>query len=193
MYIRTTQVEYLGHIIIVEGVSTDPEKVKAMMSWTRPTTVRALRGFLGLTGYYRKYVANYGSICRPLSDLLKKDAFKWSEEAENAFQSLKIAMSTTPVLALPNYSLTFEVEIDACQYGIGAVLKQQGKSMAYFSKVLAQKHRDKSIYEKEFMALLSEIDKWRHYLQYKRFVVKTDHHSLKYLLEQRIVTAIQQK
>lgn len=95
--------EYLGHIIIVEGVSTDLENVQAMLSWPRPTTIRALRGFLGLTLYYSKYVANYGRICKPLSDLLRKDAFKWSEEAEEAFEALKLAMSTT-VLALPNYS-----------------------------------------------------------------------------------------
>lgn len=108
------KLEYLGHVITVEGVSTDPEKIQAMINWPRPTTIRALRGFLDLIGYYRKFVAHYGSICRPLSDLLKKDAFKWNEEAEQAFIALKEAMSTTQVLTLPDYNQGFVVETDAC-------------------------------------------------------------------------------
>lgn len=125
--------------------------------------------------------------------MLKKQAFKWNSEAENAFENLKKAMTTTPVLALPDYTQEFVVETDASHGGIGAVLMQQGKPIAFFSKVLAPKHRGKSIYEKEYMALLNAVDRWRHYLQFKHFVVKTDHHSLKHLLEQRVTSAIQQK
>ncbi|WMV29813.1 hypothetical protein MTR67_023198 [Solanum verrucosum] len=164
-----------------------------MSEWPTPTTLRALRGFLGLTGYYRKYVRNYGIICRPLTDLLKKDAFRWNEEADQAFIALKHAMSNAPVLALPDYTKEFIVETDASLTGIGAVLMQGSRPIAYFSKVLAPRHRGKSIYEKEYMSLLNDVDKWRHYLQYKHFVVKTDHHSLKYLLEQKVTTVVQQK
>ena len=114
-------------------------------------------------------------------------------DAEIAFEALKIAMTTTPVLALPDYTQEFVVETDASHGGIGAVLMQQGRPIAFFSKVLAPKHRGKPIYEKEYMALLNAVDKWRHYLQFKHFVVKTDHHSLKDLLEQRVTSAIQQK
>lgn len=96
--------------------------------------------------------------------MLKKEAFKWNSEAENAFVSLKKAMTTTPVLALPDYTQEFVVETDASHGGIGAVLMQQGKPIAFFSKVLALKHRGKSIYEKEYMALLNAVDRWRHYL-----------------------------
>ncbi|OIT20411.1 hypothetical protein A4A49_38895 [Nicotiana attenuata] len=140
-----------------------------------------------------KYVANYGVVCRPLTDLLKMDVFKWNAEADLAFRTLKKAITSTPVLSLPNYTKEFIVETDASHSGIGAVLMQEGRPIAYFSRVLAKKHRGKSIYEKEYMALLNAVDKWRHYLQYRHFVVRTDHHSLKYLLEQRVTSAIQQK
>ncbi|KAL3324262.1 hypothetical protein AABB24_038445 [Solanum stoloniferum] len=188
-----SQVEYLGHVITREGVATNPQKIRVMVEWPRPKTLKALGGFLGLTGYYRKYVVNYGTISRPLTVLLKTDAFKWNPEAGLAFQALKTAMSTTPVLALPDYSQEFVVETDASHAGIGAVLMQKGRPIAYFSKVMAPKHRGKSIYEKEYMALLSVVDKWRHHLQLKHFVVQTDHHSLKYQLEQKVTSAIQQK
>ena len=114
-------------------------------------------------------------------------------DVETAFEALKIAMTTTPVLALPDYTQEFVVETHASHGGIGVVLMQQGRPIAFFSKVLAPKHRGKSIYEKEYMALLNAVDKWRHYLQFKHFVVKTDHHSLKDLLEQRVTSAIQKK
>nr|XP_009775498.1 PREDICTED: uncharacterized protein LOC104225416 [Nicotiana sylvestris] len=157
-----------------------------MVNWPRPTTVKALRGLLGLTGYYRKHVANYGAICRPLIDLLKKDSFRWSPEAEATFEALKRAMSATPALALPDYTKEFVIETDACHLGIEVVLMQQ-------AKVLELSHREKSMYEKEYMALHNAIDKWRHYLQFRHFVVRTNHHNLKYLLEQKITSAIQQK
>ncbi|PHT70307.1 hypothetical protein T459_25411 [Capsicum annuum] len=102
-------------------------------------------------------------------------------------------MSSTPILDLPNYTKEFIVETDASLTGIGVVLMQWTRPLAYFSKVLALKHRGKSIYEKEYMTLLNVVDKYRHCLQYKHFVVRTDNHSLKYLLEQKITTAIQQK
>lgn len=164
-----------------------------MVKWPRPTSVTALRGFLELTGYYRKYVANYGSICRPLTELLKKNAFGWNEEIEKAFVALKDDMTNTLVLALPDYSQEFVIKADASHSGLGVVLMKNGRPIAYFSKVLAQRHMDKSIYEKEYMALLNVVDKWRHYLQYKYFVIIIDYHSLKYLLEKKVTYVIRQK
>lgn len=187
------QLEYLGHIISSQGVATDPSKVQAMLEWPIPVNIKQLRGFLGLTGYYRRFVQNYGLISRPLTELLKKGSFQWNDRAAVAFTQLKKAMSTTPVLTLPDYTQPFVVEVDACDNGIGAVLMQKGRPLAFLSKGLAPKHQKLSTYEKELLAVVLATQKWRTYLQGHHFIIKTDHQSLKYLLEQKLTTLMQQK
>jgi len=113
--------------------------------------------------------------------------------AQIAFDDIKVAMTRTPVLALSNFKQSFTVETDACQDGIGAVLMQQGQPIAYLSKALGQKHRNLSIYEKEFLALIMAVEKWRHYLQRQEFTVVTDHKSLAYLNEQNLHSDMQRK
>jgi hypothetical protein len=186
-------VEYLGHVISQSGVATDPDKVAAIANWEAPTSVTQLRSFLGLTGYYRRFIKGYGQICRPLYDILKKDAFHWTEAQTIAFSQLKQSMTTAPVLALPDFTAPFVLECDASGSAIGAVIMQNKKPIAFYSKALGVRAAALSTYEKEAIAILEAVKKWRHYLLGTKLIIKTDHQSLKFMNDQRVTTGIQQK
>ena len=126
--------EYLGHIVSHEGVKVDPSKIKSIKQWKIPTSIKNLRGFLGLTGYYHKFVKNYRRIAAPLTTLLKRDAFSWTLEATKAFEHLKEEMCQAPALATPDFKITFIVEIDASGNGIGAVLMQDERPISFESR-----------------------------------------------------------
>lgn len=188
-----SELSYLGHIITDAGVATDPSKVVAMLQWPVPTNFTELRGFLGLTGYYRRFVQHYGLLAKPLTNLLRQKQFHWTAAAQTAFQNLKTAMTTTPVLTLPRFDLPFEVETDASDGGLGAVLMQQGKPVAYLSKALGEQNKHLSIYEKEFLALMMAVDRWRPYLQRAPFTIRTDHKALSFLEQQELQSDLQRK
>lgn len=187
------ELEYLGHIITNHDVKVDDSKIAAMVAWSRPTNMLELHGYLSLTGYYRKFVQNYGTIAKPLTNLLKKNQFGWHDAAEAAFLALKQAMTTTPILIMPNFNEAFTIETDASGDGIGVVLTQQGKPVAYMSRALGITKKSWSTYAKEMLAILEAIQLWRPYLLGKKFYIHTDQHSLKYFMEQRIATPEQKK
>ncbi|XP_047978667.1 uncharacterized protein LOC125220549 [Salvia hispanica] len=184
----STTVEYLGHLVSDGVLKADPTKIEAMTTWPPPKTVKQLRGFLGLTGYYRRFVANYAMIAAPLTDLLKKEAFAWSLVAEEAFTALKGAMTTTPVLSLPDFDKQFCIETDASDVGIGAVLLQDKHPIAFYSKKLGPQRRVASTYHKELYAIVEAVQKWRQYLLGRDFIIRCDQKSLKDLLQQVVQT-----
>ncbi|KAA0039091.1 Transposon Ty3-G Gag-Pol polyprotein [Cucumis melo var. makuwa] len=171
----------------------DPEKIRAISDWPQPTNIKEIRGFLGLTGYYRRFVCNYGAIAAPLTQLLKKGGFRWTEEATLAFDKLKSAMLSLSVLALPDFNKPFEIETDASGNGIGSVLVQDRRPIAYYSHTLALRDRARPVYERELMAVVLAVQRWRPYLLIGKFKVKTVQKALKFLLDQRIIQPQYQK
>ena len=152
-------VAYLGHVITAEGVAMDADKVAAVEAWPRPRSVRALRGFLGLTGYYRKFIAGYGGVAAPLTALLKRESFTWTTEAGAAFLALKSVLITAPLLQLPDFTKRF-VDCDAS----GAVLHQGDGPIAFFSRPVAPHHAKLPAYEHELIGLVKFVRHWRPYL-----------------------------
>jgi len=129
-----------------------------VVNWCTPQSVKDLRSFLGLAGHYRKFVRNFGIIAKPLTELLKKNTlFIWTTSHDQSFQALKQALSSSPVLALPDFSKPFRIETDASASGIDAVLTQEGHPLAFLSKALGHRSRGLNTYEKEYMAVLMAV------------------------------------
>jgi hypothetical protein len=128
----------LGHLVGKAIIRVDLKNIEAMQDWPHPKTLKRFHGFLGLTGYYRKFVKNYGKIAAPLTTLLKNNYFTWTPAAAQDLQTLKMAMCTTPVSSLPNFTNTFVLECDASGKGIGAILMQEGRPLAFTNKQLSE-------------------------------------------------------
>ncbi|GBN31768.1 Retrovirus-related Pol polyprotein from transposon 297 [Araneus ventricosus] len=181
------EVSYLGHIISSDGVKTGPEKTKAVVDWPRPEIVHDLRSFLGLCTYYRRFVRNFSAIARPLHKLSEaRSNFNWTEECEKSFNSLKQALITSPVLTYPRTGNEFILDTDASNEGIGAALSQKiGNEdcvIAYFSKSLGKPERNYCVTRKELLAIVKSIEHFHHYLYGRKFLLRTDHASLRWLL-----------
>jgi hypothetical protein len=188
-----TKVLYLGHIIGAQGVQVHQEKIQTILDWPTPKTLTELKGFFGICSYYRRFVKGFSQLCAPLTDLTKKGAFKWSDEAQLDFDKMKKVMSTCLVLALPYFSQPFILECDASGEGIGAVLMQNMHPIAFESRKLRGLELLYTIYDKEMLAIMHALAKFRQYLVGAKFVVITDHNSLKYFLEKKDLNERQQK
>nr|GFB99579.1 reverse transcriptase [Tanacetum cinerariifolium] len=188
-----SEVTYLGHIISARGVEVDPEKIRAIVEWPLPRDLTVLHGFLGLTGYYRRFVKKYATIASPLTNMLQADNFVWTLESREAFEKLKQHMIELPTLALPDFLIPFDVTTDASGSAIGAVLSPRDHPLAFFSKKLSSRMQAASTYIREMYAIIESVKRWRHYLLGKRFRIFTDQRSLKFILNQNIQTPEQQK
>ena len=161
------------------------EKVKAIRDWPVPTNASEVRSFHGLASFYRRFVKGFSSIAAPLNELVKKNTtFKWGEAQDMAFNTLKDKLTNAPLLCLPDFAKVFEIECDASGIGIGAVLMQESKPIAYFSEKLNGAALNYSTYDKELFALKRALETWQHYLWPKEFIIHSDHESLQYLKSQ---------
>ena len=156
---------FLGFIVNKNGVDVDPEKIKVIQEWPTPENVGDVRSFHGLASFYRIFVPNFSSLASPLNELVKKDTpFCWTEKQDQAFKRLKAQLTNAPILALPNFAKTFELECDASGVGIGVVLLQGGHPIAYFSEKLHGATLNYPTYDKELYALVRALKTWEHYL-----------------------------
>ncbi|GFW23820.1 retrovirus-related Pol polyprotein from transposon 297 [Trichonephila clavipes] len=184
------EVNYLGHIISAEGVRTDPEKVSAVKNWKRPENLLELRSFLGLCTYYRKFVKGFSNIARPLHKLTEsKQKFQWTKECEDSFLQLKEALTSSPILIYPQPDKPFILDTDASNESVGAVLSQeidgQERVVAYWSKCLSKPERNYCVTRKELLAIVKAIEHFHHYLYGQKFLLRTDHASLTWLMNFR--------
>ncbi|CAM8977654.1 unnamed protein product [Rhodiola kirilowii] len=181
----TNKVVFLGYVVSGQGIEVDESKVEEIKNWPTPINVSQVRSFHGLAGFYRRFVKDFSTIAAPLNELTKKGViFKWDESQENAFLELKKRLTEAPLLVLPDFAKTFEIECDASGIGIGGVLMQERKPVAYFSEKLSGAQLNYSVYDKELYALVRALETWQHYLWPKEFVIHSDHEALKHLKSQ---------
>ncbi|GJV67656.1 hypothetical protein Tco_1483165 [Tanacetum coccineum] len=179
-------VQFLGHLIDNQGLHVDPAKIEAVKNWTSPTTPTEVRQFLGLAGYYRRFIEGFSKIAKPLTKLTQKNkSYIWGEEQESAFQLLKQKLCEAPILALPEGNDNFVVYCDASLQGLGAVLMQREKVIAYASRQLKPHEENYTTHDLELGAVIFALKIWRHYLYGTKCTVFTDHKSLQHILRQK--------
>ncbi|GJS21326.1 hypothetical protein Tco_0449958 [Tanacetum coccineum] len=179
-------VQFLGHVIDRNGVHVDPAKIEAIKNWAAPTTPTEVRQFLGLAGYYRRFIKEFSLISKPLTKLTQKNKpYVWGDDEEEAFQTLKLKLCSAPILSLPEGSEDFVVYCDASLKGFGAVLMQREKVIAYASRQLRKNEENYTTHDLELGAVVFALRLWRHYLYGTKCTVYTDHKSLQYILDQK--------
>jgi hypothetical protein len=179
------EIKFLGHTISQASIAVDLDKVQEVMNWKPPTTVRQIRGFLGLAGYYRRFIPDFSRIAKPITELLKKEAkFVWGQKCEDAFHALRQHLTTAPVLAQPDSSKPFDVYCDASGTGLGCVLMQDNRVIAYASRALRPPEQNYPTHDLELAAVVHALKMWRYYLMGTHCNIFTDHKSLKYIFTQ---------
>jgi hypothetical protein len=178
-------VKFLGHTISSDGISLDPSKVQEVMDWKPPTSVHQIRSFLGLSSYYRRFIPNFSKITKPMIELLKKGVkFFWNEECEEAFHTLRAHLTTAPVLVQPDNSKPFDISHDASGIGLGCVLIQNNRVIAYALRALRTHEQNYPTHDLELAAIIHALKIWRHYLMGTKCNIYTDQKSLKYIFTQ---------
>ncbi|PKA61678.1 putative mitochondrial protein [Apostasia shenzhenica] len=188
-FFMTPSVVFLGFIVSENGVSADPEKIRAIQEWPMPTSLTEVRSFHGLATFYRRFIRGFSTITAPITNCLKKGELKWTDAATKAFETIKARLTEAPVLRLPDFAKVFEVACDASGVGIGGVLSQEGHPIAFFSEKLNDARQRYSTYDREFYAIVQSLRYWRHYLLPKEFILYSDHQALKYLSTQKKLSA----
>lgn len=179
------EVEFLGHVVTAAKVVVDPKKVSTVINWQPPKTVTQVRSFLGMAGYYRRFIEGFSKVARPLTQLLKKEKkFMWTSECQRSFEALKKSLTSAPVLVLPDIHKGFDIYCDASRTGLGCVLMQEGKVVAYALRQLRPHEENYPTHDLELAAVVHALKIWRHYLIGNRCEVYTDHKSLKYIFTQ---------
>ncbi|GJW34536.1 putative nucleotidyltransferase, ribonuclease H [Tanacetum coccineum] len=180
------EVHFLGHVVNQNGIHVDPSKIEAVKNWKTPTTPSEIRSFLGLAGYYRRFIANFSKIAKPLTSLTQKNQkYVWGMEQEEAFQTLKNNLCDAPILTLPDGVEDFVVYCDASNQGLGCVLMQRGKVIAYASRQLKIHEKNYTTHDLELGAVVFALKTWRHYLYGTKSVIYTDHKSLQHIFDQK--------
>ncbi|CAL2267432.1 unnamed protein product [Prunus armeniaca] len=182
------RVVFLGHVISAEGIYVDPQKVKAIVNWVQPTSVTEIRSFLGLVGYYRLFIEGFSSIATPLMRLIRKDVtFEWMEECKQSFQELKKRLTTAPVLALPDNLGNFVIYSYASLQGLGCVLMQHDRVIAYASRQLKKHEHNYHVHDLELAAVVFALKIWQHYLYGETCQIFINYKSLKYFFTQKVL------
>ncbi|GKB87519.1 putative nucleotidyltransferase, ribonuclease H, partial [Tanacetum coccineum] len=187
------EVHFLGHVVNQNGIQVDPSKIEAVKNWKAPTTPSEIRSFLGLAGYYRRFIANFSKIAKPLTSLTQKNKkYEWGVEQEEAFQTLKNNLCDASILSLPYGIEDFVVYCDASNQGLGCVLMQRGKVIAYASRQLKIHEKNYTTHDLELGAVVFALKTWRHYLYGTKSVIYTDHKSLQHIFDQKELNMRQQ-
>ncbi|GJV37842.1 reverse transcriptase domain-containing protein [Tanacetum coccineum] len=180
------EVQFLGHVVNQNGIHVDPSKIEAVKNWKTPTTPSEIRSFLGLAGYYRRFITNFFKIAKPLTSLTQNNQkYVWGVEQEEAFQTLKNNLCDAPILTLPDRVEDFVVYCDALNQGSGCVLMQRGKVIAYASRQLKIHEKNYTTHDLELGAVVFALKTWRHYLYGTKSVIYTDRKSLQHIFDQK--------